>query len=150
MTRLISTILKATITYITLKSEPLGSVVLILIRNGIPQSKINLNTNLQAIAAKATIHRTINICSVYIPLQDSIQENDLSNLIQLPKPFIIDYLNRTEYLKGSVFKLVGNWLLKVGYRLHSTCLWQTKAPLSLNVPPSASCVFYACFKKKIA
>ena len=55
-----------------------GSVS-ILIRNYILQSKINLNINLQAIAAKATIHRTINICSLYIPLQDSINENDLNN-----------------------------------------------------------------------
>ena len=41
--------------------------VLILIRNDISLSQINLNTNPQAIAAKATVHKTINICSLYIP-----------------------------------------------------------------------------------
>ena len=41
--------------------------VLILIRNDISQSKIDLNTNLQAIAAKAILHKTINICSLYRP-----------------------------------------------------------------------------------
>ena len=55
--------------------------VSILIRNDIPQRKINLNINLQAITAKATGHRTINICSLYIPPQDSINENGLKNLM---------------------------------------------------------------------
>ena len=43
--------------------------VSILIRNDIPESKINLNTNQQTIAAKATLHWTINICYLYIPPQ---------------------------------------------------------------------------------
>ena len=54
--------------------------VSILIRNNIPQIKINLNTNLQEIVAKATL---------YISPQDSIKENDINNLIKLHKPFII-------------------------------------------------------------
>ena len=40
--------------------------VSIITRNGTPQSKIHLNTQLQAIAVKVTLHRTINICYIYI------------------------------------------------------------------------------------
>ena len=43
----------------------LGSVS-ILIRNDIPQSKINLNTQLQGIAAKVTLYRTIKIFAHYM------------------------------------------------------------------------------------
>ena len=67
----------------------LGSVS-ILIRNDIPQSKIHLNTQLQAIAVKVTLHRTINICSIYIPPHDAINESEINNILQqLPTPFIL-------------------------------------------------------------
>ena len=64
--------------------------VSILIRNCIPQSKTHLNTQLQAIAVKVTLHRTINICSIYIPPQDAINESEINNILQqLPTPFIL-------------------------------------------------------------
>ena len=64
--------------------------VSILIRNDIPQSKIHLNTQLQAIAVKVTLHRTINICSLYIPPHDAINESEINNILQqLPTPFIL-------------------------------------------------------------
>ena len=79
--------------------------VLILFTNDILQSKINLNTNLQAITAKATRHRIIDICSLYNPLQGSINENDYNNLIQLLKPFIIQGdLNNQDIIWGSKTK----------------------------------------------
>ena len=61
----------------------------ILIRNNILHSQINITTNLQAVAVRATQHKTINICSIYIPLHDSINGNDFQSLIeQTSKPFI--------------------------------------------------------------
>lgn len=51
------------ITYITLDSG-VSRGVSILIRNDISSNKINLNINLQVVAAKATLHRTINIYSL--------------------------------------------------------------------------------------
>ena len=43
-----------------------------------------------AIAVKVTLHRTINICSLYIPPHDTINENELNNILkQLPTPFIL-------------------------------------------------------------
>ena len=53
--------------------------VSILIRNNIPQSKIHLDTQLQAITVKVTLHRTINICSIYIPPHDAVNESEINN-----------------------------------------------------------------------
>ena len=50
--------------------------VSILIRKYIPQNKININTHLQAIAVLATLHKTVTICSLYIPPYDPINENE--------------------------------------------------------------------------
>ena len=62
----------------------------IVVNNCIPQSQIPLNTNLQAVAVKATLHKTIHICSIYLPPNNPFNVADLENLIQqLPKPFII-------------------------------------------------------------
>lgn len=64
--------------------------VSVLIRNDIPHSKLNIQTNIQAVAIKATLHITVNICSIYIPPNDDINESDLKKLIdQLPTPFIL-------------------------------------------------------------
>ena len=55
-----------------------------------PQSKIHLNTRLQAIAVKVTLHRTINICFIYILPHDAINESEINNISQqLPAPFIL-------------------------------------------------------------
>ena len=62
----------------------------ILVNNKIPQSKIDLQTDLQAVAITATLHRTISICSIYIPPGDPIDDTEIENLIgQLPRPFIL-------------------------------------------------------------
>ena len=55
--------------------------VSILVRNNIPQSKINLNTKLQAIAVKATVHGEINVCSLYIPPDNAIDKSELNKLL---------------------------------------------------------------------
>ena len=62
----------------------------VIINNSVPQIQIPLNTNLQAIAVKATLHKTIRVCSLYLPPNDRIYIADLEQFIQqLPKPFII-------------------------------------------------------------
>ena len=63
--------------------------VSILMKN-VPQSKIKINTYLQSIAVSATLHKTVFICSLYIPPHDPINKKELNNMIkQLPKPFIL-------------------------------------------------------------
>ena len=78
--------------------------VSILIRKDIPKNKISFNTHLQAITVSATLHKTITMCSLYIPPHDPINENELNNLIeQLPKPFIlIGDLNSHNIYMGEV------------------------------------------------
>ena len=62
----------------------------IVINNSVPQSLISLNTNLQAVAVKVTLHRTIHVCSIYLPPGDRFNIAELEHLIaQLPKPFIV-------------------------------------------------------------
>ena len=55
-----------------------------------PHRKIDVNTNLQPIAIKASLNKSITICSIYIPPNKRISQNDLENLLlQLPQPYII-------------------------------------------------------------
>ena len=51
------------------------------IRNTTLQSKVDLNTELQRIAIKTTLHKTIKICLLYIPPHDPINENELNNIL---------------------------------------------------------------------
>ena len=41
--------------------------VSILVNENIPQSIVTLNNNLQAVAVKDTAHKTISLCSFYLP-----------------------------------------------------------------------------------
>ena len=69
--------------------RPSGGVAM-LINNAFLYSEINLNTNLQAIAARISLHKTITFCSLYLPPSSPITKNQLINLAnQLPPPFII-------------------------------------------------------------
>ena len=60
------------------------------ISNRVIHSQIPLNTPFQAVAARVTLHKTVSICSIYLPPGGAVAEADLDNLIQqLPEPFII-------------------------------------------------------------
>ncbi len=62
----------------------------ILVKSDVPHSVIDLNTNLQAVAVKASLSKTVAICSVYIPPNFNLCQNDLEGLLlQLPRPFIL-------------------------------------------------------------
>ena len=62
----------------------------IVVNNSVPRSLIPLNTNLQAVAVKMTLHKPIHVCSIYLPPGDRFSIADVEHLIsQLPKPFII-------------------------------------------------------------
>ena len=60
----------------------------VLINNKCPSSQIHLKTNIQAVAVSVTLHRTISICSIYIPPRSKIVEKDLDEIVnQVPTPF---------------------------------------------------------------
>ena len=62
----------------------------ILVRNNVLHSYVNLNTDLQAVAVRITLDKTITLCSVYIPPNSALGLAQLKNLAdQLPTPFII-------------------------------------------------------------
>ena len=51
----------------------------IVINNSVPQSLIPLNANLQAVAVKVTLHRTIHVCSIYLPPGDRFRFRTLDS-----------------------------------------------------------------------
>ena len=111
----------------------------ILIRNDIPQSKINLNTDLQAVAIKATLHKTINICSLYIPPHEPIKEDKINNIIQqLPTPYILlgDF-NSHNIIWGSKNTNQKGRTLENIINKNNLCLLNTESPTHLD-PSSAT------------
>ena len=62
----------------------------ILVRKDIPQQQINVYSELQVIAVKTTLYKSVNICSIYIPPHDPINDKKLNKLIEkIPKPYIL-------------------------------------------------------------
>ena len=53
-------------------------------------SVVPLQTNLQAVAVRITIEKTITVCSLYLPPGTSVVQTDLDDLVrQLPAPYIV-------------------------------------------------------------
>ena len=50
-------------------------------KNDTSHSKVNIKTNIQAVAINATIHKAVNIYSIYIPPSDDIDESDVKKLV---------------------------------------------------------------------
>jgi len=64
--------------------------IAILVNSAVPHSQIQLNTNLQAIAVRATFHKTISVCSIYLSPSSKFNSSDVDNLItQLPPPILL-------------------------------------------------------------
>lgn len=62
----------------------------IAIKHGIKYSKIELNSNLEAIAIETNIPRKMSVCSIYLSPNQAINEKELDNIINsLPKPCMI-------------------------------------------------------------
>lgn len=66
--------------------RPIGGSC-ILIKKGTPHEVVQLNTDLQATAVQVTLHRTITICSLYIPPRTNLHSTAIDDLLnQLPSP----------------------------------------------------------------
>jgi len=64
--------------------------VAILIKNTTPHQQFHINTGLQAIALRATCHKTITICSIYLSPSIVCNITELEDLIrQLPPPVLL-------------------------------------------------------------
>jgi len=72
----------------------LHSGVGILVKNTTPHQQLHINTGLQAIALRATCHKTITICSVYLSPSTACNITELENLIgQLPPVLLLGDFN---------------------------------------------------------
>ena len=71
-------------------NDGLSGGVCLLIKKSLIYSPVHLNTNLQAVAARITLHKTITVCSLYLSPSVTVYKQDLLNLIQqLPKPYLL-------------------------------------------------------------
>jgi hypothetical protein len=62
----------------------------LLIRQGTLHSVVPLQTNIQAVAVRLTLHVTLTLCSIYVPPSSSPSVIDFQALLdQLPQPFIL-------------------------------------------------------------
>ena len=108
--------------------------VSILVRKDIPQHQITIDSDLQVIAVKATLHKPVNICSIYIPPHDSINETTLTKLIdQIPKPhLLLGDLNSHNTIWGCLkTNKKGRDLEKV-INSNNLCILNNKSPTYLN------------------
>ena len=55
--------------------------VSVAVNNNIPHKPVSLNTNLQAVAVRLTLHNTITLCSLYLPPSTPIDQNKLNDLV---------------------------------------------------------------------
>ena len=62
----------------------------IFVKDNVLHSPVDLNTDLQAVAVRMSLDKTITLCSVYIPPNSTLSLQQLKKLTdQLPSPFII-------------------------------------------------------------
>ena len=62
----------------------------ILVKKGIPHEVFKLETSLQAVAVQVTLHRTLTICSLYVPPRSVIKSEDLDSLVtELTGPYLL-------------------------------------------------------------
>jgi hypothetical protein len=103
--------------------SPSGGVS-ILVQKHIPQSFLPLNTTLQATAAKITLHKTITICSIYLPPSVPIDNQSLDNLtLQLPSPVLImgDFNAHSQVWGGNSLDTRGKLIEDFIHR-HNLCI----------------------------
>ena len=64
--------------------------VALLINQNMLSSPVDLDTNLQAVAARISFGKTVTVCTIYLPPSVPFRGADLYHLFeQLPRPFIV-------------------------------------------------------------
>ena len=68
-----------------------GGGVALMINTNIRHTKLNIATNLEAVAATIHYHnQNITVCSMYLPPEEPFPENEFKTFISnLPQPFLI-------------------------------------------------------------
>ena len=110
------------------------SELLFLSINLVHQCRIHLNTNLLAVAASATRHCTITVCSIYIQPQYQITDTELDQLLQqLPRPYILmsDFNSHNIIWGCKEINKKGKILEKITYK-NNLCLLNTDMQTYMN------------------
>ena len=87
----------------------------LLIKQGIIHSHISLNTTIQAVAVRVTLHKTVTLCSIYIPPESRLRQQELDNLVdQLPTPYILlgDFNGHNPLWGGDDYNTLGRLMEK--------------------------------------
>ena len=114
-------------------SNPVGGVA-ILVDKQYPQSSVDLNTDLQAVAVQITINSPVTLYSIYLPPGQRVSYNSLKDLVtQLPSPFIImgDF-NAHNTIWGSNKLDDRGRLVERLIDKCSLCIFNSKAPTYLH------------------
>ena len=108
----------------------LSGGVLFLLKNSLLYSEVDLSTNLQAVAVRVSLHKTITFCNIYLPPSVPIHKQQLVDLLeQLPKPFVLlGDLNGHSYLWGSDFSSSRGTLLEDLFNDFDLCILNDGSP----------------------
>ncbi|VDI19718.1 Hypothetical predicted protein [Mytilus galloprovincialis] len=100
----------------------------ILVNDNVIHSTVQLTTDLQAVAVRLSLDKTITLCSIYIPPNSNIDKAKLKNLTdQLPTPFIImGYFNAHNPLSGSKSNNAKGKIIEDFVSQEGLCIFQSK------------------------
>ena len=107
----------------------------VLVRDGLSQYTVPLNTSFQAVAVSVKFHKRVTVCSIYLPPNEPQFELDrLEDLIrQLPEPFVVlgDF-NAHNSLWGSEKTCRKGKVLERFIARNNICLLDSKEPTHVS------------------
>lgn len=72
------------------QASRLSGGVAVVVKGGIAVREIHINSHIEAAAVTILAHKTITVCSLYIPPHTQFTVSDLELILhQLPEPFVI-------------------------------------------------------------
>ena len=112
-----------------------GDGLATLIKTGIPFQKININTNLQAMAFRIHYNKLYTICNLYISPLENVTVDQLNDLIkQLPTPYIISGdLNSKHYIWGNNTIDTHGYIIETVLEQNNAIILNTKQPTHYHV-----------------
>ena len=108
--------------------------VSILVRKDQPQQPINIDSELQVTAVETTLHKPVNICSIYIPPYDSKNDKKPDKIIkQIPKPHIfLGDFDSHNTIWGCLNTNKKRTDLEKAINSNNLCILNNKSPTYLN------------------
>ena len=128
-----------------------GDYFVFLVTSSTPHRQLNLQTCLQAVAIRVTCHKTITVCSIYLPPSMIFNTSDFYDVLpQLPPPILItgDF-NSHSTLWGCTKldrrgKVVEDILIKHNFTVHVYYLWKKQSSYCQHQQTTARSVSSIC------